>query len=76
MGLPILLRFFCHYKPFSIETKAEGEMSDEIATYYKRIEERRKAEEAKLAKMVADGVSDKEIQKQKDKVHWAGYTGD
>jgi hypothetical protein len=51
-------------------------MSDEIATYYKRIEERRKAEEAKLAKMIADGASEKAIQKQKDKVHWAGYTGD
>ena len=51
-------------------------MSDEIAKYYQQIAERRKAEQAKLEKIIAEGASDKAIQKQKDKVHWAGYTGD
>lgn len=76
MGLPILFRFFCNHEPSHIETKAEDEMSDEIAKYYQQIAERRKTEQEKLAKMIADGASDKAIQKQKDKVHWAGYTGD
>lgn len=49
---------------------------DGIGRYYAQIAERRKAEQAKLEKMIADGASDKAIQKQKDKVHWAGYTGD
>jgi len=49
---------------------------DSIGRYYQQIAERRKAEQAKLEKMIAEGASDKAIRKQKDKVHWAGYTGD
>ncbi len=47
-----------------------------IGDYYDWVEQRRRKAQAKLDDMIASGASREEIRKQRERVHWAGYTGD
>ena len=47
-----------------------------IDAYYERKRQDMKREHEKLTKMIADGASSQEIQKQRDRMYDAGNTGD
>jgi hypothetical protein len=58
------------------EQKQPFDHGKAIDAFYERKRQDMKRESEKLAKMIADGASTEEIQKQSDRVVSAGYTGD